>query len=59
MKELIFNMAKWLERNRRINKLVADDDDDWDFEGACGYGSPHSSRIVACGYTQEDLDNGC
>ena len=59
MKELIFNMAKWLERNRRINKLVADDDD-WDFGGACGYGSPRDNDpIVACGYTQSFIDNGC
>jgi hypothetical protein len=58
MQRIITNLGRILEKHRRINKLV-DDDDDWDFGGACGYGSPPRSRIVACGYTQEDLDNGC
>ena len=58
MQRIITNLGRILEKHRRINKLV-DDDDDWDFGGACGYGAPPRSCIVACGYTQEDLDNGC
>lgn len=59
MKEFLCNIGKFLERNRRINKLVADDDDDWDFGGACGYGVPNNTPSgPGCGYTWEDVE-GC
>lgn len=57
MNRIISNLGKILEKHCRINKLV-DDDDEWDFGGACGYGSPNNAPSgPGCGYTWADVES--
>jgi hypothetical protein len=57
MNKIISNLGRILEKYRRINKLV-DDDDDWDYSAACGYGVPNNVPSgPGCGYTWADVES--
>lgn len=57
MNRIISHLVGILEKHRLINKLV-DDDDDWDYGGACGYGVPDKTPSgPGCGYTWADVES--
>lgn len=57
MNKIISNLGRILEKHRRINKIV-DEDDDWDFGGACGYGvHDNTPSGPGCGYTWGEVES--